>query len=324
MLTPEHHKILQSMPFVIDNLKSNPKYLKFAHILELLDLPKLLVKQPKIMEIMQLLYSSAKSPQLFMQNSKIMDGLRFLETMVNSLQAQTPFQGSLVVPPDPQLPYYQDPQYPQQQYQQPQQQYQQPKQQYQQPQQPQQPQQQYQQPQQQYQQPQQQQPQQQQPQQQQPQQPQQPQREVDNSAADLKTNMERLYAGDKRITEQYIKDGRNYYNSIYSRSNPSNEKVDMISELKYGDLNYIAPLNRGMANKSYTFISPNNWYPIAPVPPVCVTNRSCSTCPVVISSGQDYMNWASMDEFYKSSRFTGNMEINIDYVRDVLNNSDGY
>jgi len=161
-----------------------------------------------------------------------------------------------------------------------------------------------------------------QPYQQQPQQ--QLQREVDNSVADLKTNMYRLQEGDKRITVPYIKDGNDYYKSIYARSNPNDQKVDMISELKYGDFNYITPLNKGMANQDYTFISPYNWYPIAPVPPVCVTNKSCSTCPVVISSGQDYMNWASMDDFDKSRRFTGNMGINIDYVKDVLNKSDGY
>ena len=289
ILTPEHHKILQSMPLVINNLKSNPTYSKFAHILESLDLQKLLTQQPKIMEIMQLLYSSAGSPQLLMQSSNIMEGLKLLETMLSSLQPQ-------------QQPQYQQPQQqPQYQQQQQQQQQQQPQQQ----------------PQQQYQE-------QRQPQMPLFQKPMQPQMEVDNSATDLKKNIERLYEGDKRVTESYIKDGNNYYNNIYARSNPSDQKVDMISELKYGDFNYISPLNKGMANKSYTFISPDNWYPIAPVPPVCVTNRSCLTSPVVISSGQDYMNWADVNDFDKSRRFTGNMGINIDYVKEVLNNSDGY
>ena len=98
----------------------------------------------------------------------------------------------------------------------------------------------------------------------------------------------------------------------------------MNSELRYGDLNYLAPLNKGMANKDYTFISPNNWFPIPPVPPVCVTNKNCTTCPIIMSDGKDYMAWADVNDFDKSRRFTGNMGINIDYVKNVLNDSNGY
>jgi hypothetical protein len=294
-LTPEHHKILQSIPLIISNLKSSPTYSKYGNILESLDLPQLMVQHPKIMEVMQLLHSSAKSPQLLMQNSNIMERLKSLELMLGSLQPLQPQQ--------PLQPNQQQPLQPHQQQQplQPQHQQQPLQPHHQQPHHHQQPLQ---------------------PHHQQPQQ--QLQREVDNSVADLKTNMYRLQEGDKRITVPYIKDGADYYKSIYTRSNPNDQKVDMISELKYGDFNYIGPLNKGMANKDYTFISPDNWYPISPVPPVCVTNKSCSTCPVVISSGQDYMNWASMDDFDKSRRFTGNMGINIDYVKEVLNNSGGY
>ena len=137
-------------------------------------------------------------------------------------------------------------------------------------------------------------------------------------------NLYRLSEGDKRLTEQYIRDGNKYYNSIYTRSNPEDQKFDMASELKYGDLNYLAPLNKGMANKDYTFISPNNWFPIPPIPPVCVTNKNCTTCPIMMSDGKDYMAWSDINDFDKSRRFTGNMGINIDYVKNVLNDSNGY
>ncbi len=137
-------------------------------------------------------------------------------------------------------------------------------------------------------------------------------------------NRYRLNAGDKRLTEQFVRDGNKYYDSIFTRSNPNDQKFDMNSELRYGDLNYLAPLNKGMANKDYTFISPNNWFPIPPVPPVCVTNKNCTTCPIIMSDGKDYMAWADVNDFDKSRRFTGNMGINIDYVKNVLNDSNGY
>ena len=163
--------------------------------------------------------------------------------------------------------------------------------------------------------------QQQQQQQKQQQQQQQQQQQVYNSQD---VNLYRLSEGDKRLTEQYIRDGNKYYNSIYTRSNPEDQKFDMASELKYGDLNYLAPLNKGMSNKDYTFISPNNWFPIPAIPPVCVTNKNCTTCPIIMSDGKDYMAWSDINDFDKSRRFTGNMGINIDYVKNVLNDSNGY
>jgi len=79
-----------------------------------------------------------------------------------------------------------------------------------------------------------------------------------------------------------------------------------------------------MTNSDYTFVSPNNWFPVPPHPPVCVTNKKCTTCPIQISDGKDYMAWASLDDFDNARRFTGNMGINIDYVKNVLNNDNGY
>jgi len=98
----------------------------------------------------------------------------------------------------------------------------------------------------------------------------------------------------------------------------------MANELKYGDYNYIGPINKGMINKEYTYVSPTNWYPIPPVPPVCVTNKSCTTCPVQMTDGRDYMQFANLDDFDKARRFTGDMNINLKYVKEVLNNPDGF
>ena len=79
-----------------------------------------------------------------------------------------------------------------------------------------------------------------------------------------------------------------------------------------------------MINSDYTFISPNNWFPVSPHPPVCVTNKNCTTLPIQITDGKDYMSYASLEDFDASRRFTGNMGINIDYVKNVLNNDNGY
>jgi hypothetical protein len=131
--------------------------------------------------------------------------------------------------------------------------------------------------------------------------------------------------GQENIVKPFMKDGSDYYNRIqsYSSKAPTPQQA-LNSELRYGDYNYIGPLNSGMTNSDYTFVSPNNWYPVPPHPPVCVTNKQCTTCPIMISDGQDYMNWATLADFDKARRFTGNMGINIDYVKNVLNNDEGY
>ncbi len=141
----------------------------------------------------------------------------------------------------------------------------------------------------------------------------------------LKTNIFRASIGDQEVVQKYLKDGEKYYNSIYSYSTDAPKTYEALnSELKYGDYNYIGPLNKGMINKEYTFISPTNWYPIPPFPPVCVTNKSCTTCPIQMTDGKDYMQFASLEDFDKARRFTGDMRINIDYIKDVLNNPNGY
>jgi hypothetical protein len=131
--------------------------------------------------------------------------------------------------------------------------------------------------------------------------------------------------GEQNVVKPFIRDGADYYRKIQSYSSQSPTPAQALnSELRYGDYNYIGPLNSGMTNSDYTFVSPNNWYPVPPHPPVCVTNKQCTTCPIQISDGKDYMNWATLEDFDKARRFTGNMNINIDYVKNVLNNDEGY
>jgi hypothetical protein len=144
-------------------------------------------------------------------------------------------------------------------------------------------------------------------------------------AISLKENLYRMEIGNPQIVHPYIKDGKKNYDDIFTRStNAPVTYASLNSELKYGDYNYVGPINNGMINPQYTFISPSNWYPIQPFPPVCVTNKECTTCPIQISNGQDYMNFATLEDFDKSRRFTGDMGINIDYVKNVLNNPNGF
>ena len=147
-------------------------------------------------------------------------------------------------------------------------------------------------------------------------------KEINNT---LQRNINKMNNGNKKLVNTKLNNSVDYYNKIYTRSSsaPTSDHAET-NELKYGDLNYIGPLNKGMANKDYTFVSPDNWYPIPPSPPVCVTNKSCSTCPIIISGGQDYMNFSSLEDFDKSRRFTGNMGINTEYIHNVLNNDNGY
>jgi hypothetical protein len=141
----------------------------------------------------------------------------------------------------------------------------------------------------------------------------------------LDNNLFRMSVGNRSVVNKFIESGGKYYGDILTRSTNAPSKFQAATnELKYGDFNYIAPLNKGMINPEYTFVSPTNWYPIPPHPPVCVTNKSCTTCPIIMGDGKDYMQFASLEDFDKSRRFTGDMNINIDYIKNVLNNSNGY
>jgi hypothetical protein len=149
------------------------------------------------------------------------------------------------------------------------------------------------------------------------------QQEAAKQSAEI--NQFRRNIADQDAITPWSENGYKYYSDIFTRSvGAPNANEALTNELKYGDLNYIGPINKGMINKEYTFVSPSNWYPIPPHPPVCVTNKSCTTCPIQISNGKDYMNFAPWADFDQARRFTGDMGINIDYVKNVLNNPNGF
>lgn len=138
-----------------------------------------------------------------------------------------------------------------------------------------------------------------------------------------KNNLFKMAVGNQKVVRPYIKDGEKYYDTIFSVSTDAPTQIEaQNNELKYGYYNYIGPLNKGMINKDYTFIEPTNWYPIPPHPPVCVTNKKCTTCPIQITDGRDYMHFSNLDQFNEARRFTGNMNINTEYVKNVLNKSE--
>jgi hypothetical protein len=141
----------------------------------------------------------------------------------------------------------------------------------------------------------------------------------------LEQNIWRAGIGNQEVVKNYLKDGKKFYNDILTWSTDAPKTYESLnSELQYGNYNYISPLNKGMTNPEYTFVSPTNWYPIPPFPPVCVTNKRCVTSPIIMSNGKDYMNFASLEDFDAARRFTGDMQINIDYIKNVLNNPNGY
>ena len=138
-------------------------------------------------------------------------------------------------------------------------------------------------------------------------------------------NLFRMQIGNQNVVSEYLLDGKAYYDKLYTNSTNAPIASKLINnELSYGDYNYIGPLNAGMINPSYTYISPSNWYPIPPFPPVSVgTNPSIVTAIINDNgNGNNYMNFANLKDFDKTSRFTGNQNINIEYIKKFLNNSE--
>ena len=131
-------------------------------------------------------------------------------------------------------------------------------------------------------------------------------------------NIFRMAIGNQNIVQPYLRDAKNYYQKIFDRSvNMSSPEELLDSELKYSDLNYVVPLNAGMINPEYTTVAPQNWFPIQPVPPVCVSADRTVTEPLSVVN--NHMPFASLKDFNRARRFTGNMNINIDYIKNVLN-----
>jgi hypothetical protein len=67
----------------------------------------------------------------------------------------------------------------------------------------------------------------------------------------------------------------------------------------------------------YSFIPPKDWYPTAPYPPVCSSDKTCLVQPVFIDDST--MN---LKEWITNQRVTPPDNINTEYIKNVLNNSD--
>lgn len=89
------------------------------------------------------------------------------------------------------------------------------------------------------------------------------------------------------------------------------------NEMMFTDYNTLqVPQNYQYTDDDYgwNFLPPKDWYPIPPNPPICVSEKKCSVCPVYTDgSNLDLKMW---DE---SRRITPPDRINTDYVKMKLN-----
>lgn len=88
-------------------------------------------------------------------------------------------------------------------------------------------------------------------------------------------------------------------------------------ELPYSDYNHL-PVGAGYkstnAERGYSFLPPEKWYPQPPVPPVCVTEKRCPVCPVMSDNSV-----ADLKDFGESRRITQPDNINVAFINDKLN-----
>jgi len=146
-------------------------------------------------------------------------------------------------------------------------------------------------------------------------------RELSDTETSLKENIWRASIGNQDVVQPFLKNAKTYYKNILTRG-VNNSPPDQLLKnyMESAEYNYIVPLNEGMTNPEYTFVAPSNWNYLNFTPPVCVIDKDRKTTVVPTITRDDHMPFASMEEFNRASRFTGNMQINTDYIRDVLNN----
>ena len=138
----------------------------------------------------------------------------------------------------------------------------------------------------------------------------------------LKNYQYKLSAGNQLLSVPYLKDAQKFYDDIQKRgvNNPNPDEL-VKANLEYGtEYNYLGPLNFGMSNREYSYIMPNNWNVIQAVPPVCAINKKLKSVVYPVLHTSNAASWSSLEEFDRASRFTGNQQINIDYIKNVLNN----
>jgi len=97
----------------------------------------------------------------------------------------------------------------------------------------------------------------------------------------------------------------------------------LASEMSYTDYNSI-PLGQNLDTMeqdfSYTFLPPDRWYPVPPHPPVCVAEKECPVCPViVVNSSGNNADITNLKEWNNATRITPGDQINTNYINDKIN-----
>lgn len=146
-------------------------------------------------------------------------------------------------------------------------------------------------------------------------------RELADTESALRENIWRASIGNQDVVQPFLKNAKTYYKNILTRG-VNNSPPDQLLKnyMESAEYNYIVPLNEGMVNPEYTFVSPSNWNFLNFTPPVCVIDKDRKSTVFPTITRDDHMPFASLQEFDRSTRFTGNMQINTDYIKNVLNN----
>ena len=145
--------------------------------------------------------------------------------------------------------------------------------------------------------------------------------ELSDIETSLRENIWRASIGNQNVVQPFLKDAKKYYQDIFTRGVNNSPPEEMLkSYMEAAEYNYIQPLNEGMVNPEYTYVSPSNWNFLNFSPPVCVIDKKRKNTVIPTITRDDHMPFASMEEFDRASRFTGNMQINTDYIHNVLNN----
>jgi len=111
------------------------------------------------------------------------------------------------------------------------------------------------------------------------------------------------------------------YKPVRKYSSTGNRMEDglMTSEMSYTDYNSI-PLGQNLDTMekdfSYTFLPPDRWYPVPPHPPICVAEKECPVCPVIVLSNSGA---ADLKEWESSTRITPGDQINTKYINEKIN-----
>ncbi len=121
----------------------------------------------------------------------------------------------------------------------------------------------------------------------------------------IQKNPDGSYTYSKKVNPQAISVGSRQIDDVISNE----------SKYSYIDFNSMPVGNTaGTFEYGYSFMPPENWYPVPPHPPVCVTEKTCPVCPV-------YTNGTNIElkDWNDCRRISPPDNINVDYVTQKLN-----